>query len=26
MGVLVCAQRPGLRTFEEVQELSGQKG
>jgi crotonyl-CoA carboxylase/reductase len=23
MGVLVCAQRPGLRTFEEVQELSG---
>jgi len=21
--VLVCAQRPGLRTFEEVQELSG---
>jgi crotonyl-CoA carboxylase/reductase len=23
MGVLVCAQKPGLRTFEEVQELSG---
>jgi crotonyl-CoA carboxylase/reductase len=23
MGVLVCAQKPGLRTLEEVQELSG---
>ncbi|MDO9338137.1 MAG: crotonyl-CoA carboxylase/reductase [Caulobacter sp.] len=23
MAVLVCAQKPGLRTFEEVQELSG---
>ena len=25
MGVLVTAQRPGLRTFEEVVELSGQR-
>jgi len=22
MAVLVCAQRPGLRTFEEVQEIA----
>jgi crotonyl-CoA carboxylase/reductase len=26
MGVLVCAQRPGLRTFEEVQEISAEMG
>ncbi|MFY8139664.1 MAG: hypothetical protein ACOVMO_03020, partial [Caulobacter sp.] len=26
MGVLVCAQRPGLRTFEEVQEISAERG
>ena len=25
MGVLVCAQRPGLRTFEEVQEISAER-
>jgi hypothetical protein len=26
MDVLVCAQRPGLRTFEEVQEISAEMG
>jgi crotonyl-CoA carboxylase/reductase len=26
MGVLVCAQRPGLRTVEEVQEISAEMG